>query len=166
MLVRVRVTLNCWDCSAHVACICMQAAEMLLRKGLLSDGSLYRSSSPQNGSPTRPRSPSGGWQPAARALGTSGSSVSSHSANGSSQVVLDSLRTLLKQVCVPALLALWRRVGATWCVMSCEICALKLHSSCPHAATSFEIPGLTPLTAHLSRSESILRLPWHTAGST
>lgn len=96
----------------------MQAAEMLLRKGLLSDGSLYRSSSPQNGSPTRPRSPSGGWQPAARALGTSGSSVSSQSTNGGSQVVLDSLRTLLKQVCGPALLALWVE---SWCNLVCHV---------------------------------------------
>lgn len=105
MLVGVRVVMNCWDCSAHVACACMQAADMLLRKGLLSNGSLYRSSSPQNGSPARSRSPSGGWQPAARASGTSVSSVSSQSTAGSRQVASDSLRTLLKQVCVPALLA-------------------------------------------------------------
>lgn len=62
---------------------------MLLSRGLLSDGSLYRSASPQASLPLRPRSPSGGWQPAARSLS---SSPGSPGASGS-------LRTLLKQVC-------------------------------------------------------------------
>ena len=139
MLVGMRVVLNCWDCFAHVACACMQAADMLLRKGLLSDGSLYRSSSPQNGSPARPGPPSGGWQPAARASGASVSSVSSQSTTGSRQVAADSLRTLLKQVCVPALLAVWMRAGATWYDMSCKICALQLKPSCSHAILGLEI---------------------------
>ena len=61
-----------------------QAAEMLLSKGLLSDGSLYISALPQ--ASLSPRPASGGWQPAARSLnGSPGAS--------------GSLRTLLKQVC-------------------------------------------------------------------
>ena len=69
----------------------VQAAEMLLSKGLLSNGSLYRTASPQASLPPHPRTPSGGWQPAARSF-SSGSPSGSPGASGS-------LRALLKQAC-------------------------------------------------------------------
>ena len=65
----------------------VQAAEMLLSKGLLSNGSRYRTASPQASLPPQPRTPSGGWQPAARSF-----SSGSPGASGS-------LRALLKQAC-------------------------------------------------------------------
>lgn len=61
---------------------------MLLKKGLFSDSSLYRSRSTQNGSP-RSHLPMGGWQPAVR------SPTSSQGSEGAS----DSLRAMLKLVC-------------------------------------------------------------------
>lgn len=59
-----------YSTSEHAVC-CLQAAEMLLKKGLLSDGALYRSASATQGSPTHKRLSSGGWQPAARSTASS-----------------------------------------------------------------------------------------------